>query len=322
MGKRDDGDRIGSTLPAPALSRRAPALPEAVARQLSPGRPVLLAGPTASGKSALACAIAERTGGVVVNADALQVHADWQVLTARPGPADMAGVPHRLYGHVPRGRPYSVGAWLREVEPLLASGAATPVIVGGTGLYLSSLTQGLNDIPQVPDAVRQAAMARLAEGGPAALEADLAVRDPATLSGLDRANPARLMRAWEVLEATGRGLAAWQAEPARPLLPRGEALALILDPGREALAARIAARFDAMLGAGALEEVRAALPHWQEGAPWTRAIGAAELRAHLEGRLSLAEARDRATLATRRYAKRQRTWLRARMAGWERLPAG
>ncbi|MCC6007983.1 MAG: tRNA (adenosine(37)-N6)-dimethylallyltransferase MiaA [Rhodobacteraceae bacterium] len=296
-------------------------LPAGLAARLSPGRPVLIAGPTASGKSALALEIARHLGGEVVNADALQVHADWRVLTARPSRQEEEAVPHRLYGHVPREASYSVGAWLRDVEPLLTAGAPTPVIVGGTGLYLSALTQGLNDIPQTPAIIRKEAVARLEAKGLAALVDELRGRDPATLAGLDAANPARVLRAWEVLRATGRGLSDWQAAPKRPLLPLSGATALMVNPPRDVLAARIAARFDAMLAGGALDEVRAALPHWQEGAPWTRAIGAAELRAHLEGALSLEEARDRAIVASRRYAKRQRTWLRARMGGWEVLPA-
>lgn len=288
-----------------------------------PERPVLLAGPTAAGKSALALALARAQGRLVVNADALQVHAAWRVLTARPSAAEEAAVPHALYGHVPTGAAHSVGHWLREVAPLLARRPA-PVIVGGTGLFFSALTEGLAPIPPIPAEVRAEADALLATGGLEALAAGL---DSATAARIDLRNPARVQRAWEVLAATGRGLAAWQAETGPPLLRPERAVRWLTDPGA-ALAGRIAARFDAMLAGGALDEVRAALAHWpaEDGAPqplppWTRAIGAAELVAHLRGHISLAEARDTAIAATRRYAKRQRTWLRNRFADWSAAPA-
>ena len=286
--------------------------------RLDPGRVVLLAGPTASGKSALALAIARAQGRTVVNADAMQVHAAFRVLTARPSPEHEARAPHRLYGHVPWGAPYSVGHWLREVAPLLSARPA-PVIVGGTGLHFTALTEGLAAIPPVPPEVRRAADAAMAAGGPARLAADL---DPGTLARIDRRNPARVQRAWEVLAATGRGLADWQAATGPPALPPGGAHALILDPGRAAIAERIAARFDAMLAEGALDEVRRVAPAWDPALPAARAIGAAELMAHLRGETALEAARDAAVTATRRYSKRQRTWLRSRMPTWERLPAG
>lgn len=287
----------------------------------SPERPVLIAGPTASGKSALALRIAAAQGRTVVNADALQVHAAWRVLTARPGAADLAAAPHALYGHVQCGQDYSVGHWLREVAPLLAARPA-PVIVGGTGLYLTALTRGLAVIPPVPPEIRAEADARLRAEGAAALLAEL---DPETAARIDRRNPARIQRAWEVLAATGRGLAAWQAETGPPLLPETGATCWLVDPG-PALATRIADRFAAMLAEGALDEVRAALPRWPgpdsgfPAPPWTRAIGAAELIAHLRGHISLDQAQADAITATRRYAKRQRTWFRGRMAGWQAPP--
>jgi tRNA dimethylallyltransferase len=280
-------------------------------RQISRELPVLIAGPTAAGKSALAMEIAARDGRVVVNADALQVHDGWRVLTARPSVADEAALPHALYGHLPRGAEWSVGHWLRAVAPLLDDRPV--VIVGGTGLYLSALVEGLAEVPPVPPAVRAAADALLAAQGLAAL---LAGVDAATAARIDRANPARVQRAWEVLQATGRGLADWQDRGAVPLLPEGRALRLVVNPPRDFLADRIDRRFDAMLRSGALDEVAAALPHWQAGAAWTRAIGAAELRDHLLGLLTLADASERAKAATRQYAKRQRTWLRRRMSDW------
>lgn len=279
---------------------------------ISRERPVLIAGPTAGGKSALALALAARDGRVVVNADALQVWGAWRVLTARPSEAEEAAVPHVLYGHLGREAEYSVGHWLREVAEVLA-GPAPVVIVGGTGLYLSALTKGLAEVPAVPAEVRAEADRVLREEGLAAL---LSGVDAATAARIDRANPARVQRAWEVLRATGRGLADWQGETGQALLPLAQVDALLLSPPRDVLAARIDARFDAMLTGGALEEARAALPYWDPARPWAKAIGAPELVAHLQGSMTLAEAAERAKAATRQYAKRQRTWFRARMGGW------
>lgn len=289
-----------------------------------PERPILLAGPTASGKSALALQIARAQGRAVVNADALQVHDTWSVLTARPQAGDLAQAPHLLYGHIAPDEGYSVGHWLREVAAHLHLLPA-PVIVGGTGLYLSALTEGLAEIPATPPEVRARADATLADGGIAAL---LAALDPETIARIDTRNPARVQRAWEVLETTGRGLAAWQARTGPPLLPAEGAECWLLMPDREVLGARIATRFDAMLREGALDEARAALPRWPGNAGtataplWTRAIGAAELIAHLQGHISLDDARTAATLATQRYAKRQRTWFSNRMRGWRLLETG
>lgn len=281
-------------------------------RGIPPDRPVLIAGPTASGKSALALRIAREGGGVVVNADALQVYSGWRVLTARPSPEEEAEVPHALFGHVGMDRPYSVGHWLREVAPLL-SGPRRPVIVGGTGLYLSALTEGLAEIPATAPEIR-------AEADRLSLDSLLAGLDPRTASGLDRRNRARVQRAWEVLRATGRGLAEWQADTPPPLLSLAETHPLVLRPEVPWLDARIGARFDAMLAEGAVEEVRALLPCWREGAPAYCALGAEEIRAHLEGRMTLAEARERAVTASRVYAKRQRTWFRSRMGAWHPVP--
>jgi tRNA dimethylallyltransferase len=288
---------------------------ERVITSLPRERPILIAGPTASGKSTLAARIVARDGGIIVNADALQVYADWRILTARPSVAEEPALPHALYGHVARDTPYSVGHWLREVAPLL-SGPLRPVIVGGTGLYFTALTTGLALIPSVPADVRAEADARREAEGIGALLWEI---DPATAARIDCENPARVQRAWEVLRTTGRGLAEWQAETGPPLLPLTDAEGIVLHPDRDWLAQRIAQRFDAMLQAGALEEARAALPHWAPTAPWARAIGAAELVAHLRGALTLDEARDAACIATRRYAKRQRTWFRNRMRDWTQL---
>jgi tRNA dimethylallyltransferase len=272
--------------------------------------PVLIAGPTASGKSALAMELAARDGRVVVNADALQVYDCWRVLSARPTGADEAALPHALYGHVGVMEAYSVGHWLREVAGLLDRPV---VIVGGTGLYFMALTEGLAEVPAVPAQVRAAGDA-LRRGDFAAMVAGL---DPATAARIDLANPARVQRAWEVLTATGRGLAAWQAATAPPLVTGAEAL--VLRPGVEWLNARIDARFDAMMAAGAMEEVRAMLPDWAPARPSARAIGAPELVAHLRGEISQDAAIAAAKLASRQYAKRQRTWMRNRMKDWRGL---
>lgn len=286
--------------------------------RLDPARPVLIAGPTASGKSALALAIARAQGGVVVNADALQVFANWRVLTARPTPGEEAKAPHALYGHVPGDVAYSVGHWLHDVAPLL-TGGARPITVGGTGLYFSALTEGLAAIPPTPEAVRAEADTRMARDGHEALLAEL---DPATAARIDARNPARVQRAWEVQRATGRGLAAWQDTTPPPLLPLDQAQAIVIDAPRDWLRDRIERRFDAMLAQGALDEARANLDGWSNALPSAKAIGARELIAHLKGTLSLDEARARAIVASQQYAKRQRTWFRARMHNWQRVPVG
>ena len=281
--------------------------------RISREAPVLIAGPTASGKSALAMEIAARDGRLVVNADALQVYGCWRVLTARPSVADEAALPHALYGHVGREVTYSVGHWLREVVGLLNRPV---VIVGGTGLYFTALTEGLADIPATPPEVRARADARLRDEGIAALLADL---DADTLARIDRLNPARVQRAWEVQAATGRGLAAWQSETGAPALPLTQSEALVIRPEVDWLNARIDHRFDAMMDQGALEEVRAELPFWEPSRPSARAIGAPELVAHLRGETGLEAAIAAAKLASRQYAKRQRTWFRSRMAGWSAI---
>ena len=275
--------------------------------------PVLIAGPTGSGKSALAMALAQRDGRMIVNADALQVYAQWRVLSARPTAGDEAMAMHALYGHIGRDGPYSVGHWLRE----MAGYVDRPVvIVGGTGLYFKALTKGLAEIPETPIGLRHEADARMAQHGVAALLAEL---DPATAARIDRANPVRVQRAWEVLRATGRGLADWQQSTGPAILPLAECQTVLLVPDVAWLNARIDARFGMMIDAGALDEVRSALPYWQPNQPWAKAIGAAALVAHLRGEIPLDAAVDAATLASRQYAKRQRTWFRAQMADWMQI---
>ena len=276
-------------------------------------KPVLLAGPTASGKSALALALAERQGRTIVNADAIQVHSAWRILSARPSPSDEARAEHALYGHVPWGDSYSVGHWVREVVPYIARRPA-PIIVGGTGLFLSALTEGLVEIPPITASVRAEADDRIERLGHAALFREL---DEATADRIDGQNPARVQRAWEVLHQTGRGLATWQAETGPPLLPLSDAAPFVLGSLRDDLGLAIERRFDAMLAAGALGEVASVLPVWDPKVSAAKAIGAPELASHLRGKISLDEARDQAVIATRRYAKRQQTWFRSRMKAWQ-----
>jgi tRNA dimethylallyltransferase len=280
-----------------------------------PDRPILVAGPTASGKSQLACQIADRWGGVIVNADSLQVFDCWRVLTARPDEADLRAFAHALYGHVARDQPYSVGHWLRDVQTVLATGQR-PILVGGTGLYFGALTSGLAPIPLIPDTVRhQADILRQTSGLPAML-ADL---DAQTLTRIDTRNPARVQRAWEVQATTGRGLAEWQMATPAPVLDLRDCMAIVLTPDRDWLSDRIDRRFDSMIKAGALDEARAALTVWQPEKPWAQAIGAPELVAYLQGHLLLSDAIAAAKLASRQYAKRQRTWFRNRMKGWHSI---
>ncbi len=286
-------------------------------RDISPDRPVLIAGPTASGKSALALDLARRQGGQIINADAIQVFANWHVLSARPSPPEEAQAPHRLYGHVARDADYSVGHWLREVAPLLHNGPR-PIIVGGTGLYFTALTEGLAEIPPTPPDIRAEADDRLATDGLAGLLADL---DDATCARIDTQNPMRVQRAWEVQRATGRSLADWHAKTPPPVLPLADCHALVIDAPKDWLSPRIERRFTQMVRHGALDEARANLPDWNPARLSSKAIGAADLIAHLQGHISLAEAQANAVIATRQYAKRQRTWFRARMRDWHWLNA-
>ncbi len=279
---------------------------------IAPDQPVLIAGPTASGKSALALQIAQEQGGVIINADAIQVFDNWRVLTARPPEEDEAIAPHLLYGHVPYDADYSVGHWLRDVSPLLTS-APRPIIVGGTGLYFTALTQGLAEIPATPPALREEANARVAEEG---FEALLVELDAKTAARIDRQNPMRVQRAWEVLTATGKPLADWQENTPPPLLPLSDTLPIVFDVPKDWLNARIARRFNLMLEQGALEEAEANLATYDPTHLSAKAIGAPELIAHLRGEIDLETAREQATIATRQFAKRQRTWFRSKMKTW------
>ncbi|WP_069299409.1 tRNA (adenosine(37)-N6)-dimethylallyltransferase MiaA [Neptunicoccus sediminis] len=285
--------------------------------------PILIAGPTASGKSALALRLAALTNGCVINADALQVYDCWSVLSARPDKTEMAQAPHWLYGHIGKYDSYSTGHWLRDVESCLQKARAQglrPIIVGGTGLYFGALTQGLAPIPPVPEAIRAAGNALREQSGKEGFIAELTAEDPETLAGLDANNPARLQRAWEVLRATGKGLSRWQADTPPPLVAPHRAVRLHLDADRDWLAERIGRRFDQMMELGALEEVKAYVADgWDGTLPSAQAIGAKELVAHLHQELDLPSAIESAKIQTRQYAKRQRTWFRKRMADWTPL---
>jgi tRNA dimethylallyltransferase len=275
---------------------------------------IVIAGPTASGKSALALGLAERLGGVIINADSMQVYRDLTILTARPGPADEARAPHRLYGVLPGDTPCSAGRWLElalaEINAALAAGRR-PIVVGGTGLYLKALTEGIADIPPVPEAVRAEARARHARLGGAVFHAELARCDPAMADRLAPGDTQRLIRAWEVRHATGRSLAEWQAAPPAGPPPGLTFAVFALRPPRSALYAACDGRFGRMVEAGALDEVRALEARRLDPAlPVMKALGVPELRRHLRGELPLDAAIGLARQATRRYAKRQMTWLR------------
>lgn len=279
--------------------------------KIDPRLHLVIAGPTASGKSALALAVAQRQGGLIVNADALQIWSCWRVLTARPTPEDEAAAPHALYGHVSPDQSYSVGDWLRDVTPLLGQRL---IVVGGTGLYLTALTRGLAYVPPIPADIRSEGDALRAEtGGVAQMLAEL---DGDTKAAIDQRNPARVQRAWEVLKGTGRGLSRWQRETPPPLIHESDCQRVVLQADRAWLADRIARRFNAMMKTGALTEVKQMLPDWQPEKQWARAIGAPELVACLRGEIESAEAVERAIIATRQYAKSQRIWFRNRMKDW------
>jgi tRNA dimethylallyltransferase len=281
---------------------------------LSPEQPVLIAGPTASGKSALALEIAAAQGGVVVNADASQVYDCWRVITARPSKEEEAQAPHLLYGHVAATAPYSTGHWLREVVPLLNAGQR-PIIVGGTGLYFSALTQGLAEIPATPPEVR-------AQADELTLEVLLQGVDAATQARIDVQNRARVQRAWEVQHATGRPLADWQKQTGPAPLPLDQCFPVVFDVDKDWLNDRIARRFDLMIEQGALDEVEAVRGVYDPALPAHRAIGVPELMQYLDGDLTLDQARQNAVIATRQFAKRQRTWMRSKMANWHKINRG
>jgi tRNA dimethylallyltransferase len=283
-------------------------------------RAVLIAGPTASGKSALALMLAEALGGTIINADAMQVYRDLQILTARPLPAEEARVPHLLYGHVDAAENYSVGRWCVDASAALAAverGGRLPILTGGTGLYFKALTRGLAAVPPIPAQIRSAVRARLERDGIAALYAELSERDGATARRLMPGDRARIPRALEVVLATGRSLTDWQREGMTPALDPQLAVKVFLDVDRAELYRRIDVRLDAMLAAGAHQEVRALASRRLDAAlPAMKAHGVPWLIRHLNGEIDLAAAMEAAKRDTRRYTKRQATWFRHQLPDW------
>jgi tRNA dimethylallyltransferase len=293
--------------------------PQSLSRAREKGRrAVLIAGPTASGKSAAVLALAERFEATIVNADSMQVYADLRILTARPTIADERRAPHRLFGAIDGAVNFSAGRWARAAREILADVGERPVIfVGGTGLYLRALTEGLSDVPPVPEAVRARVRAEAEGRASADLRAELKVRDPESASRLNPGDRQRILRALEVLAATGRPIASFLGARAAPALAAREWAGLYLAPDRDELYRRIDARFDAMLAEGALGEAGRLMKRSLDPAlPVMRAHGVPHLIAHLEGRITLAEAAERSKLDTRHYAKRQFTWARRQMTGF------
>lgn len=279
---------------------------------------VLITGPTASGKSAAALDVAAAIGGAIVNTDSMQVYRPLRILTARPDDAELARVPHHLFGHVDMEERYSAGRYGREAAETLAAlrgRGQIPVFVGGTGLYFAVLTEGIAEIPPVPAAVAAEARAKLEEVGNAAFHAMVMACDPQTGARLVPADSQRLLRAYSVFQATGRPLSAWQVGGAAPVLAGLNLARFVLNPSRPALHARIAARFAAMLEQGVVEEVRA-LPEPDPALPAARILGLAAIRDFLGGRIERDAMAAAVVAATRQYAKRQVTWYRKKMADW------
>jgi tRNA dimethylallyltransferase len=288
------------------------------------GNAVLIAGPTASGKSALALRIAQQSGGIVVNADSMQVYGVLDRLTARPTAQEMALAPHRLYGHVSPAEPYSTGRWMADVAALIdaeLSEGRRAVFVGGTGLYFTALTEGLSEMPEIPAPVREHWRGRLAEEGAAALHGLLAQRDPAGAARLKPADGQRIVRALEVLDVSGRPIGEWQGVRGAPLVDAESATKIVIEPDRAELSERIETRLSRMVAEGAQEEVRALLAmHLDPALPAMKAIGVREFSGVLDGTVTQAEAIAAAAAATRRYAKRQATWFRHQLGpGWARI---
>ena len=276
-------------------------------------KPILLVGPTASGKSKIAMSLAMKTGRHIVNADSLQVYSNWRILTARPTIKDEEIIPHHLYGHKAPNEEYSVGHWLRELSNILTTNKKL-IIVGGTGLYFSALTEGLANIPKISDETKIISEKRLLKYGIQDLLNDL---DKETRESIDIANPMRVIRAWEVLKETGKSLKKWQSETDAPILPLTKCQPLVINPDKNDLNKKIRARLKKMIKMGALDEAKKNLDMWNKGVTANKAIGASELISYLKNEISLYEAITNASIATRQYAKRQRTWIKARMKQWD-----
>jgi tRNA dimethylallyltransferase len=282
----------------------------------------LIAGPTASGKSALGVALACELGGEIVNADAIQLYSDLSILTARPDEDELSQAPHHLYGVADAADGWSVGRWLRAAEQVIGQIHARgrpAVVVGGTGLYFRALTHGLAEAPPVPEAVRKVARAMYEEEGEAAIRLRLASLDPAAVLRIAPNDRQRLVRALEVVVATGRALSDWQADT-QPTLPMGSWRGLVLSPDRDALYGRCDLRVDRMIAMGALDEVRAlSARRLAPDLPALKAVGYRELAAHLRGDIGLDDALAQSKMETRRYAKRQSTWFRNQTSDWPRI---
>ena len=281
---------------------------------------VLIAGPTASGKSALALQLAAKLGGVIINADSMQVYRDLRVITARPTLQEEAEQPHKLYGHVDATENYSVGRWLRDAQTALDEAKAAgrvPIIVGGTGLYFMALTRGLAAVPPIPADIRAAVRGRLISEGVAPLYAELSERDPPSAHRLMPGDRSRITRALEVVLATGRSLSDWHREGMPTLLDPARAVRFFLEVDREELGRRIDARFDAMLAEGAVAEVeQLAARSLNPMLPAMKAHGVPWLIRHLRGEIGLDEAAEGGKRDTKRYTKRQATWFRNQMPDW------
>ncbi len=285
---------------------------------------ILITGPTASGKSALAVRLAEQHNGFVINADSMQVYDTLRVLTARPSEEDMQGIPHHLYGHIPASSLYSTGEWLREISALLTKLRAErrlPVIVGGTGLYFKALTGGLSDMPPIPADIRERYRQRLIEEGSAPLHQELQARDPEMATVLKPADGQRIVRALEVLEATGNSIKTYQTASGPMIVDPDRAQKLVVLPERSILHERINRRFENMMQSGAVEEVEALLSlDLPPDSTALKAIGVSQIAEMLAGRMSQEEVTEKSAAATRQYAKRQMTWFRNQMGeDWQRV---
>lgn len=285
--------------------------------------PILIAGPTASGKSAFAIAVAEKVGGTIINADAMQVYRELDILTARPSRDDERRVPHRLYGHIPAAEAYSAARFVDEARAAIQEvqdEGRVPLVVGGTGLYFKALTEGLSPIPPIDEGIRSRWRARAAEEKSEALHAILADRDPEMAARLRPSDPQRITRALEVLDSTGRSLARWQELPGEPVVRLADARLFVVTRDRDELNQRCDARFDAMLVAGAVEEVRKLMQlNLSADLPAMRAVGVRPLVEHLSGLGSIADAAATGKADTRAYVKRQLTWLKRHMIAWKSI---
>ena len=284
--------------------------------------PILLCGPTASGKSNLALKLAKEFNGIIVNADALQIYDKWRVLTARPTKIDEYQIRHYLYGTVSIYDRYSVGNWLRDVNKILSKHKGTPIIiVGGTGLYFTSLINGLTDIPKINATIRQDINSWHLSDGIENLLKWLKIHDPETYMKIDKQNPVRVLRALEVLTQTGMGLSEWHKKTSKPLINFKPQNSFLMNIEINKLNKRISERFENMIENGALDEVKNNSANWSNTLPGFQAIGGKQLLDYINKEITLEEAKNNSIIRTRQYAKRQRTWFRSKMKNWTNLDA-